>query len=234
MNRVSHLLCAHGALAFCGLLALGIFAVAGWMPPVSPALNAGDVSQIFAAERQRILVGMTLLALGSVFYWPFSAAVAAQLKRIEGAHPVLASTEMACATGTVLAVLIPAYVWLALAFRPGAPAADTLQVLNDFAWLSFVGMYPPARIQNVAIGACILADRRPTPVFPRWLGILSCAVALCYVVGAPIAFSRHGPFAWDGLMGFWFAAAAFFGWVILMWWATVRAIRQQARGVPAG
>jgi hypothetical protein len=51
------------------------------------------------------------------------------------------------------------------------------------------------------IGTCILADRRPTSVFPRWQGILGCAVALCYVVGAPIAFSWQGPFAWDGLSG---------------------------------
>jgi len=29
MSRAIHLLCAHAGLAFCGLLRLGIFAVAG-------------------------------------------------------------------------------------------------------------------------------------------------------------------------------------------------------------
>jgi hypothetical protein len=228
MNRRVHLLCAHGGLAFTALLALGIFAVAGWFPPLSPELSAADVGQIFAADRMRILLGMTLLALGSAFYWPFSAAIAAQMRRIEGAQSVLASTELACATGTVLAVLIPAYIWLALAFRPGAPGPDTLQTFNDLAWLSFIGMYPPALIQNLAIGTCILGGRREPRVYPHWLGNLNYGVAACYLVGALIPFSRHGPFAWNGLVGFWVAAVAFFGWVILMWWATTRAIRLQA------
>jgi hypothetical protein len=227
MNRTVPLLCAHGGLTFGVLLALGIFAVAGWFPPLSPALSAADVGQVFAADRMRILIGMTLVALGSVFYWPFSAAIAAQMKRIEGAQSVLASTELACATGSVLAVLIPAYIWLALAFRPEAPGPDTRQALNDLAWLSFIGMYPPALIQNLAIGACILGDRREQRIYPHWLGKLNYAAAACYLVGALIPFFRHGPFAWDGLIGFWVAAVAFFGWLILMWWATTRAIRLQ-------
>jgi hypothetical protein len=226
MNRTSHLLCAHSGLAFAALVALGAFGVAGWFPPLSPALAAADVGQLFAAHRVRILIGMSILALGSVFYWPFSATIAAQLRRIEGAHPVLASTELASATGSVLAVLIPAYMWLALAFRPGAPGPDTLQALNDLAWISFIAMYPPALIQNVAIGACILGDRQQPRIYPRWLGFLNYATAAVYLVGGVfVPFFRRGPFAWDGLIGFWLVAVAFFGWVILMWWATTKAIR---------
>ena len=148
------------------------------------------------------------------------------MRRIEGAHAVLASTELASATGSVLAVLVPAYVWLALAFRPGAPGPDTLQALNDLAWISFIAMYPPALIQNVAIGACILGDRQQRPVYPHWLGLLNYAAAAVYLVGGvSVPFVRRGPFAWNGLIGFWLVAVAFFAWVILMWWATTKAIR---------
>jgi len=125
-------------------------------------------------------------------------------------------------------------VWLALTFRPGATAPDTVRLFDDFAWLTFIGMYPPALVQNLAIGACILGAAQPATtaarVYPRWLGWLNYAVALAYAVGAPIPFFKRGPFAWDGLIGFWLAAVCFFGWVGLMWWATARAIRREAAG----
>jgi hypothetical protein len=225
MNRTAHALCTHGGLVFGALLGIGLFAIAGWMPPVEPGWGAERIAQLFEADRARIRVGVSVMALGSVFFWPFSAAIAAQLRRIEGPHPVLSGTQLACASGTVIAALVPAYVWLAIAFRPGSPSPETLQVLNDFGWLCFVGMYPPALVQSLAIGTCILADERPVKLYPRWIGYLNYWLALAFMVGILVPFFRHGPFGWNGLIGFWFAAVAFFGWMLVLWWATLRAIR---------
>lgn len=228
MNQMTHRLCTHAGPVFAVLLGIGIFGVAGWLPPHSPAWSADEIVRIYAEDRTRIRIGMTILALGSVLYWPFAAAISAQMRRIEGRHSVLATTQLAVATGTVIAVLIPAYVWLAVAFRPGAPDPATVQALHDFAWLMFVGLYPPAVVQNVALATCILLDRRPDPIYPRWVGYLGYWLALCYFVGALVPFFHRGPFAWNGVFGFWVAATTFFAWVLLMWWATLRAIRRQA------
>jgi hypothetical protein len=227
MNKTPQLVCAHSGLAFAVLMGIGIFAIAGWLPPHQPGWTADEIVRIFAQDRTRIRIGISVMALGSVLWWSFAAAIATQLKRIEGEHHPLAYTQLACAAGTVIAVLLPAYLWLALAFRPEAPAPETTQLFNDLAWLSFVGMYPPALLQNIVIGFCILSDRRADPVFPRWIGFVNFWLAICYTVGALIPFFKSGPFAWNGLFGFWVAAVSFFGWIALMWWATARAVRRQ-------
>jgi hypothetical protein len=227
LNKTTQLFCAHTGPVYAVLMGLGIFAIAGWLPPHDPGWSAEEVARIFDEDRARIRIGISVLALASVLWWPFSAVIATQMKRIEGRHHPLAYTQLACAAGTVLAVLIPAYVWLAMAYRPHASALETLQLLNDFSWLCFVGMYPPALVQNIALGACVLSDRRMDKVFPRWVAFVNFWLAFCYLVGALLPFFTHGPFAWNGLFGFWLAAVSFFSWIFVMWWATTRAIRLQ-------
>jgi hypothetical protein len=44
------------------------------------------------------------------------------------------------------------------------------------------------------------------------------------VPGGVAYFFRTGPFAWNGLLAFWVAASAFFIWLLVMPWITLRAI----------
>ena len=88
MSRTNQLLCAHSALVFAILLNLGIFGIAGWMPLIDPGISAADLALEFQENRWRIRLGMPVLAFASVFWWTMSAAIAMQMRRIEGAsHP---------------------------------------------------------------------------------------------------------------------------------------------------
>jgi hypothetical protein len=220
---MNHILCAHSALVFAALLALGIFVIAGWMPLIDPGMNATDLAVEFQQNRWRIRLGISVLAFSSVFWWLMSAAIAMQMKRIEGDSHPLTYVQMASSCGTVLIVLLAAYVWLVAAYR-AETAPETLQVLNDFAWISFVGFYPPAFIQTISLGWCILSDRNDLPVYPRWVGYTTIWVAILFLPGVLLPFFHGGPFAWNGIVGFWLVAVAFFGWILLIWRMTVRAI----------
>ena len=227
MNKTNELLCAHSGWVFAVLLSLGVFGIAGWMPLIEPAMTAADLASHFAENRTRIRIGVTVLAFSSVFWWSFSAAIAMQMKRIEGDSHPLTYVQMASASGTVMAALLAAYFWLVAAYRADVPAS-TLQTLNDFAWLTFVGLYPPAMIQNLAIGFCILNDERDSKIYPRWVGYANLWVAVLFLPGALLPFFHGGPFSWNGIIGFWLVAVAFFGWIIMMWKMTVNAIRGAA------
>lgn len=224
MSRTHQLLCAHSAWAFAVLLALGIFGIAGWMPLIEPGMGAQDLAAHYAANRNRIRVGVSVTAFAGIFWWSMSAAIAMQMKRIEGASHPLTYVQLAASSGTAMIVFLTGYIWLAAAFRPDIPP-DTLRALNDLAWLCFVGFYPPAFIQNVAIGLCILGDRGEPPVYPRWVGYMNLWLAILFLPGALLAFFQRGPFSWNGLIGFWLVAIVFFGWIIVMWHMTVKAIR---------
>jgi hypothetical protein len=208
------------------MLGLGLFAVAGWLPPHQPGWSAAHIVQIFQEHRMRIRAGVALLAAGSVFFWPFSAAIATQMKRIEGRDHSLASTQLVSATGGVLAVLLPSFLWFAVAYRPDTSPPAVMQIFNDLAWLTFVGFYTPAVLQTLAIGVCILTDKTSSGIYPRWLGFANFWAAIGFMPGALIPFFQSGPFAWDGLISFWLAVIVFFIWLLLMWRATVRAIKQ--------
>jgi hypothetical protein len=48
------------------------------------------------------------------------------------------------------------------------------------------------------------------------------------MVGVLIPFAHHGPFAWNGVLGFWLVAIDFFAWAVVMWVCTARAITAEA------
>src|SRR4029077_5658529 len=112
MNRTNQLLCAHSGLVFALLLALGVFGIAGWMPLIDPGASAADIALEFQQNRWRIRLGMSVLAFSAVFWWSMSAAIAMQMKRIEGAPHPLTYVQMASSSGTVMIALLSAYFWL--------------------------------------------------------------------------------------------------------------------------
>ena len=57
----------------------------------------------------------------------------------------------------MMIALLSAYFWLVA--PTGKTLAANLQLLNDFAWITFIGFYPPGFMQNMSIGWCILTDR---------------------------------------------------------------------------
>jgi hypothetical protein len=62
--------------------------------------------------------------------------------------------------------------------------------------------------------------------FNIWVGLL-------FVPGGVSYFFRTGPFAWCGLLAFWVAAGAFFVWLLVMPWVTVKSINESRTAQPA-
>lgn len=224
MNKTNQLICAHSAVFFAVVMGIGWFFIPGWFPPISPGMDADTVQTMFQTDRLSIRLGMTVAAFSSVFWWTMSAAIAMQMRRIEGKFPILAWVQMAAASGTVIIILFASYFNLAAAYRPDMPA-ENIQLFMDIAWLMQIGAWPPGFLQNVAIGLCILSDKNETKVYPRWLGYANLWIAVLFLPGAMLPFFHGGPFSWNGVIGFWLVANFFFLWIILMWWYTVKAIK---------
>lgn len=232
-NTGSQLVCVNSALVVVGLMMLALLPVAGWVPPIPPALDPAQVAAVFEADRNAIRVAAAMLMMGSAFLWPFAAAISNQMKRIEGAHfHPLADVQLVTASGTVLAIICPSIWWMVAAFRPER-APELVQLTNDMAWMMFIGTVPPAFVQVLAIALCVLGDKGARKVFPRWFGFAQLWIATAFLVGEAVAFFTTGPFAWDGLGAFWMAATFFFGWIVLTWWVVRRAILEQAESLSA-
>lgn len=225
MNIRNQLLCAHSTLLFCLLVGVGGFVVSGFLPPPSPGLNADQLSA-FITNDFSLRIGVSLMALGAPIFMGLAVAVTNQMRRIEGSQAVLSNLQMLAAAVGVLAIQFPAYFWLAISYRPDTPR-ELIVLFNDLSFFLLLAAYSPAVLQNLCIGLCILGAPKQT-VYPRWLGYANLWLALTLLPGILTPFFRSGPFTYSGLFGFWIVAIGFFIWVLLMWWYTVKAIRQQA------
>ena len=80
-------------------------------------------------------------------------------------------------------------------------------------------------LQSVALALAILRDRRPTPLFPRWVAWLAFLVAATYFPLVFVPFFHDGPFAWQGLISFWAVFALFFALIAVVTPYALKALR---------
>ncbi len=169
----------------------------------------------------------------------FAAAICTQMKRVEGTYSPLAYVELGMGMLGVLLFILPTFVMQALAFRPEDTDPELMLMVNDIAWIPFIGVFMPAVVQNIAIGLCAFKDTEEK-VMPRWLGYFNFWVALLFVPAALLYFFKTGPFAWDGVFVFWLPLSVFSLWFGVMFVVLRKAIKgqaeEEARGAkaPAG
>ncbi len=226
MNKRYQLICAHSAVLLALMTGVGGFLLPGWLPPPSPGLSAAEVAAIFTPDNIAMRVGVSLVAFFGPIAIGLAAAMATQLRRIEGKGHVLANFQLAASVMIGMSFMIPAFIWLAISYRPdGLP--EVIRTLNDLAWFILLASSGPLVLQTLAIGICILGDTSSPRIYPRWLAYVNVWMAIILLPGVLIPFFMKGPFAWNGLFGFWLIASGFFVWLIASYVCTVQAIRRQ-------
>jgi hypothetical protein len=224
LSRRSQNFCLYGGLVFIVLFFAGWGLTAGFITPLpTPRDTPLQVAHFFGGDTFAIRLGLLITIAAAPLQAFFAALIAEHLRRIEGVLAPMASTELVLGGLAVLLVTFPCFVWEVIAFRP-ARDPQLLAVLNDVAWLSFIGAFAPAMAQSVAIGVAVIGDRSDRPVFPRWVAYFNFWAALAFIPGGIVFFAHRGPFAWNGLFPFWIPAAVFGAWFVVMFTALRGAI----------
>ena len=227
LNTRSQRLCAwSGAVTI--ILFFSSLVTAKWLPVPSPSLTQAQVAAMYLENATAIRIGMVQFMICTMFMCPLIGVISLQLRRIEKVNPLWTYTQISAGTILALMVIIPAVLFLANAYRPDKPPELTY-MMNDVCWMFAIMPWPPGFMQCFAIGMAILDDKSAKPIFPRWLAYLNFWVALSFLPGTFIPFVKSGPFAWNGLLSFWLGATTFGIWFIVMVWALLRAINEQAR-----
>ncbi|WP_336971215.1 hypothetical protein [Sphingobium aromaticiconvertens] len=230
MKSTTMKLCTYMGAVAGTLMFIGIWPLAQMFPPLAPALPAAEVADYYRAHQTGILVGAILIMACSVLFFPFLAAVATFLKKIEGpVSPLTWAFVMICAYGFVT-VFFAGLFFTAAAYRPDNPDA-IIATLSDIAFFLFVMPAVPAFVQNVVTGIAILGDKRAQPILPRWLGYMNLWTGVLLLPGLAVGLFKVGPFAWNGVLAFWVPAVVFGIWFNLMIFAMLGSIK---RNVLAG
>lgn len=229
-------LCAWSGVACIVLMALGFAVIAGFIPPPSPNDSVLQTARLFIEHKDAIRIGMILSMISSALLMPFAVSITVQMRRIEGPHSPLAFVQLGLGSIFVLEFIYLIFFWQVATFRADR-APEIIQLLNDMAWIPFVGLSSTLILQSAVFGWVILTDRRERPILPRWLGYFNIFAALMFVPGTFNVFFKTGPFAWDGLFAFYIPVAVFVVWLMLNSWFLVKAVDQQvqeAASVPGG
>lgn len=206
--------------------------VSGFVPPPAPSLGADAVAALFDQDATRIRLGQLLCMVFAILYMPWAGVVSVQMARIEGRMPVLAWLQLAGATMLTLLFMLCSLLWLTTAFRPLQDPLNT-QLLNDLSWLIFVMAYPEYWLQLLTMAIVFLRDRREEPFLPRWACYFTFMVALTGMGGSFAAFFKAGPWAWNGLFGFWVPIVSYLIWLIVMFVLLLRGLeRSDAEETP--
>ncbi|MGY4103733.1 hypothetical protein ACW2Q0_29855 [Nocardia sp. R16R-3T] len=210
MSARNRLICLWSGYAFFILYLLGIVVVAGFIPPPAPSLSGDAVAAFFDQHHERILVGMSICAFAAALYVPWGVAVLDAMLRMEKTRfPVLSAVQIVSAGVGAVFFSISPLIWLTIAYRAGH-ASDSIWILNDFAWISWIVSWPFFFIQAAALGLCILLHS--TFLFPRRLGYLSIWFAVSMIPASLVVFFYGGPFAWNGFLGLFLPLAMFALW----------------------
>ena len=223
-------LCAASGLLAVVFLFGSMFVFTPLVPPPSPSMDAATIAALYSQNHMGILIGLALGMTATFFFVPWAALISLHMTRMEGVSPILSIIQAISAAVVSLVVLIPVMCWLTAAYRVDR-APELIQLLNDFGWLFLVMTWPVPTVQLLAIGIATLSDKSVDSVFPRWAGYFNLWMGILFIPGVLVGFFFSGPFAYNGLIGFWIPVVAFVIWFFLMTPVLFRAIRQQeARG----
>ncbi len=196
------------------------------LPNPSPALSATDLAARYSVHLNDIRFGFIMSLIVIVLYMPWSALLATQMARIEGKFPVMAWLQLLGGGLTVMVVSFSAFFWVTAAFRPDRDPA-LIQLLTDLGWLCIDLQYACTTLQMVAAALVGLGDKSKIPLFPRWVCFLTIWCGLSFIPASLTGVLKTGPFAWDGVLSYYFPYLCWLGWFTIASTFMIKEVRRR-------
>lgn len=207
--------------------AIGWLALSQGLIPFDPSSSAEELAADYADKDFRIILGSTIFLIGCGLLVFWLAQLSVMMAAIEGPRPVLAAAQLVGGIGVVTFVSSACCLWVGAAFRADTDP-DVVVALNDAGWLTFMLTWPGLSVQLIAAGLVIwFARGRTDALGPGWVGLYCFASAAIIALVGAVAFTKTGPFAWNGALGYYLP---FTVWAIsfeLISWSMFRTLRAE-------
>jgi hypothetical protein len=201
--------------------------VVGFVPPPSPALSAQQIAELYASNTTGIRIGVLVAMFASGLLLPFQTVISAEIKKIEGRLGLLAPVQFGGGVALVVIFQIIGLAWLAASYRPDANP-DVIRALNDFTWFCWSTFIATYMIQFICMAIAGFIDVRQHPAWPRWAAYLNLWVAVTGAGGVLAVFFKSGPFAWNGVVGYWIPVILFVVGMSVTTWLLLRRARYES------
>lgn len=220
------------AIVFTVIYGVTLVLLLDMVPPPSPKLSAVEIAHWYAVRHTRIRIGAVIASWTSAFMVPLAIVVAAQMARQEGGRKIWSTMTLIGGTLMSIFLVLPPLFWGVAAFTP-TRMPEVTALMHELAMLTLVTTDQYYVFMWVAVVViCLLPTRITHSPFPRWFGYLTGWTALMFEAGAFAFLPRTGPLAWNGLVVFWFPLTLFGGWIAVMSYLLLKAIRGQQEEDP--
>ena len=72
-----------------------------------------------------------------------------------------------------------------------------------------------------------LGDKSKTPLFPRWVCFLTIWCGLSFIPASLTGVMKTGPFAWDGILSYYFPYLCWLGWFSIASTCMIKEVRRR-------
>ncbi len=207
---------------FFTLFGIVFVPLSGMMPPRSPGRSSSQIVDFMQSHDLLIACAILTASFGLA---PLTNSVyLIQIKRMSVSPVFRYSVMVGSMTGAIVGMLFPMFCFGLGAFRSGYEPS-TLAMLYDFGYLAYIGSLGCFCVMWMAFGLAIILDENH--ILPKWLGYYTVWQYVTELMAAPVWISTSGPFAWDGLMTFWFAMVLYVPWQVIVYVCIYRAIKEQ-------
>ncbi|BBY83398.1 hypothetical protein H7I53_25295 [Mycolicibacterium pulveris] len=213
-NRRTTLLGAWCGIAYIVMLLTGWWLIGGFLPLHEPSADAAEIASFFRDDVVSLRIGMVIVMWAAAVFLPFAATMADFVSRFEGRNGPLTRTMTMAGYANAMLTFYPPLWWLISSWRASERSPELTYLLNDIAWLQFIGGLSLIMPMFAVVAVVALTDSRPERVFPRWLGYQSVMTFLLFLPDQMLFFFKTGPFAWNGVLGFWVPLTVFCTWFI--------------------
>ncbi|KAM3466138.1 hypothetical protein MY5147_008046 [Beauveria neobassiana] len=186
----------------CPLLILAHFGAAGWLPPGGADWSASRTAEHYVAHKTGTHISSVLLLFAGIVYFPYTASLVAQLRRIPDVSPFLISLQQVAGAASGLVFFTPAMLLAVTTYRLDR-APEITQALSDLYWITVTVPWGPFLVQNFGFALAVLLDGRNEPVFPRKMVALNLLIPSLWFPTLALHCVHKGPLAWTGIYTFW-------------------------------
>lgn len=221
-KKLDQLICFWSVPAFYTLFGIVFVPLSWMMPPRSPSSELPQIVEFMQSDN--LLIATTILILSIGLATVANACYAVQIKRMSVSPAFLITFLMGSIAGCIVGCLFPMFCFGLGAFRPEYDP-EILAMLYDFGYLSFIGSLGCFCVMWSTLGLAIILDKNG--ILPKWLGYYTVWQYMTELFAATVWLTKTGPFAWDGLMAFWFNMVLYVPWQIVVYYQIYKSILNQ-------
>lgn len=221
-KKLDQLICFWSVPFFYTLFGIVFVPLSWMMPPRSPGSSlAGKVAFM---QSPNLLVACTILILSLGLAGVGNAVYMSQMRRMSVSPAFRFAFLAGAIAGAIVGCLFPMFCFGLGAFRQGYDP-QVLAMLYDFGYLSFIGCLGCFFLNWTCLALAILLD--DNAVLPKWLGYYTIWQSVTELFAAAVWVAHDGPFAWNGLLAFWFDMVIYVPWQIIVYVCIYQAIKKQ-------